>query len=151
MARVNKGSRSFTCHPHVYPQVEWSIPALTLSCRVSLHSGWYSLPSCWGWRLSWPGWLGEILRWFAHPKTVIHPSICRSSQELNLWLANRKSNALATRPPCHLTRLVTHLNLVHEFHCWQCCLPWQPLCHRQCTITAMPSSTPHSTIHTMTK
>jgi len=22
MARVNKGSHSFTCHPHVYPQVE---------------------------------------------------------------------------------------------------------------------------------
>ena len=23
-----------------------------------------------GRRLSWPGWLGEILRWFAHPTTV---------------------------------------------------------------------------------
>jgi len=22
MARVNEGSHSFTCHPHVYPQVE---------------------------------------------------------------------------------------------------------------------------------
>jgi len=29
MARVNEGSHSFTCHPHVYPQVEWTIPAFT--------------------------------------------------------------------------------------------------------------------------
>jgi len=29
MARVNKGSHSFTCHPHVYPQVEWTVPAFT--------------------------------------------------------------------------------------------------------------------------
>ena len=28
MARVNEGSYSFTCHPHVYPQVEWTMPAL---------------------------------------------------------------------------------------------------------------------------
>jgi len=42
MARVNKGSHSFTCHPHVYPQVEWTIPAFygllggTLLCRPSV-------------------------------------------------------------------------------------------------------------------
>ena len=24
-------------------------------------------------RLSWPEWLGEILSWFAHPKTVTLP------------------------------------------------------------------------------
>jgi len=29
MARVNEGSHSFTCHPQVYPQVEWTIPAFT--------------------------------------------------------------------------------------------------------------------------
>jgi len=28
-----------------------------------------------GRKLSWPGWLGEILRWLARPKTVTHPSI----------------------------------------------------------------------------
>jgi len=27
-----------------------------------------------GRRLSWPGWLGEILRWFARPKMVTHTS-----------------------------------------------------------------------------
>jgi len=29
MVRVNEGSHSFTCHPHVYPQVEWTVPAST--------------------------------------------------------------------------------------------------------------------------
>jgi len=30
MARVNEGSHSFTCHPHVYQQVELVISAYTL-------------------------------------------------------------------------------------------------------------------------
>jgi len=42
MARVNEGSHSFTCHPHVYPQVEWSIPALLPSNRASPHFDRYS-------------------------------------------------------------------------------------------------------------
>jgi len=25
MARVNEASHSFTCHPHVYPRMEWTI------------------------------------------------------------------------------------------------------------------------------
>jgi len=29
MAHVNEGSHSFNCHPHVYPQVEWTMPAFT--------------------------------------------------------------------------------------------------------------------------
>jgi len=29
MALVNEGSYSFTCHPHVYPQLERTIPAFT--------------------------------------------------------------------------------------------------------------------------
>jgi len=42
MALVNEGSHSFTCHPHVYPQVEWTIPAFILpSRRASPHFGWY--------------------------------------------------------------------------------------------------------------
>jgi len=27
--RVNEESHSFTCHPHVYPQMEWAMPAIT--------------------------------------------------------------------------------------------------------------------------
>jgi len=29
MALVDEGSHCFTCRPHVYPQVEWAIPAFT--------------------------------------------------------------------------------------------------------------------------
>ena len=65
MVCVNEGSRSFTCHPHVYPQVKWTIPvftpqpqSITALCLVLI-----SRPAE-GRRLSWPGWLGEILRWF---------------------------------------------------------------------------------------
>jgi len=36
MARVNEGSHSFTYHPHVYPQVEWTIPwYLPCVCRFN--------------------------------------------------------------------------------------------------------------------
>ena len=66
MARVNEGSHSFTCHPHVYPQVEWTISAFTPQPQ-SITALWLVLISrpAEGRRLSWPGWLGEILRWFA--------------------------------------------------------------------------------------
>jgi len=42
MARVNKGSHSFTCHPHVHPQMKWAILPLLPSLIASLHIGWYS-------------------------------------------------------------------------------------------------------------
>ena len=48
-------------------------------------------------RLSWPGWLSEILRWFSYAKTVAHSSICRGGQELNLRPSSCESNALTTR------------------------------------------------------
>jgi len=65
MARVNEGSLSFTCHPHVYSQVEWNIPAFTPQPQ-SITALWLVLIShpAEGRRLSWPGWLGEILRWW---------------------------------------------------------------------------------------
>jgi len=59
MTRVNTRSHSFTCHPHVYPQVEWAIylPLLP-SCRAShaLRPVLISHPAE-GRRLSWPGWV----------------------------------------------------------------------------------------------
>jgi len=65
MARVNEESHSFTCHPHVYPQVDWTIPAFTPQPQ-SITARWLvriSRPAE-GRRLIWPGCLGEILRWF---------------------------------------------------------------------------------------
>jgi len=66
MARVNEGSHSFTCHSHVCPQVEWTIPAF-IPQPQSITALWLVLISrpAEGRRMSWPGWLGEILRWFA--------------------------------------------------------------------------------------
>jgi len=45
-------------------QIEWAIKILTELWLVLV-----SRPAE-GRRLSWPGWLGEILRWFARKKTV---------------------------------------------------------------------------------
>jgi len=103
MACVNKGSHSFTCHPHVYPQVEWSAPAFNPQLQ-NVAALWLVLISrpTEDRRLSWPGWLGEILRWFARPKTVTDPSICHSSRKVNPRPSSHESNALTTRLPSHL-------------------------------------------------
>jgi len=47
---------------------------LLLICRASRTLADTDFPSPEGRRLSWPGWLGEILSWFARPKTVIRCS-----------------------------------------------------------------------------
>jgi len=52
MARVNEGSRSFTCHPHVYPQVEWTIPAFTVQPSPHFGRCSFSVP------LRVEGWVG---------------------------------------------------------------------------------------------
>jgi len=98
MARVNDGSHSFTCHPDVYPQVEWTIPAFTPQSQ-SVTALWLVLISRPDERrrLSWPGWLGEIPRSCTRPKTVIHPSSSRGGRESNSRPSSRKSNALTTR------------------------------------------------------
>ena len=63
MTVVNEKSHSFTCHPHVYPQVEGAIPAFTAQPQSDT-TFWLVLISYLadGRRLSWPGWNGEILR-----------------------------------------------------------------------------------------
>jgi len=75
MARVNEGSHSFTCHPHVYPQVEWTIHAFTPQPQ-SMTALWLVLISrpTEGKRLSWPRWLGEILQWGGLSAEDGHPS-----------------------------------------------------------------------------
>jgi len=60
---------SFTCHPHVYPQIEWAIPAFKPEPQ-SITALWLVLISR---RLSWPGWLGEILRWFVRRRQSPNP------------------------------------------------------------------------------
>jgi len=55
-----------------------------------------------GRRLSWLGWLGEILRWFVRPKTVTHPGISRGGQELNPRPMSGETNVITTRQPGHV-------------------------------------------------
>ena len=100
VARVNDGSHRFTCHPHVYPHVEWTIPVLTPQLQT-VAAFWLVLKShpAEGKRLSWPGWFGEILRLFARPKTVIHPSTSRGGRESNSRPSSRKSNDYHYRLP----------------------------------------------------
>jgi len=60
---VLMGDHSFTCHPHVYPQVEWTIPAFTPHPH-SITALWLVFISCpaKGRRLSWPGQVWMIDR-----------------------------------------------------------------------------------------
>jgi len=54
MARVLKGSHSFTCTPHVNPLMEWTIPAVAFPVEAGTH-----LPTLQGWKaeLALGGWL----------------------------------------------------------------------------------------------
>jgi len=58
MARVNEGSHTFTCNPHVYPQVEEAIAAFTPQPE-NITALWPVLISrpAEGRRLSLPGWM----------------------------------------------------------------------------------------------
>ena len=59
MAHVTR-NHSFTCQPHVYPHVEWTIPAFNPSCSVT--ALWLVLISrpAESRRLSWPRVVGPI-------------------------------------------------------------------------------------------
>jgi len=98
MARDNKGSHSFTSHLHVYPRT------FTLQLQ-RITTVWLVLIShtTEGRRLSWRGWFDEILRWFARPKTVIHPSTSHGGWESNSQPSSRKSSTLTTRLLSHPT------------------------------------------------
>jgi len=54
MARVLKGSHSYTCTPRIYPLTEWTIPAFASPAETGTH-----LPTPEGWKaeLSLGGWL----------------------------------------------------------------------------------------------
>jgi len=88
MARVNEGSHSFTCHPHVYPQVEWTIPAFTPQLQ-SITAFWlvYSFPV----RSTWQGAVTVLFGWVGNRRSGflfgVSKSICpakKSSDEVAL-------------------------------------------------------------------
>jgi len=54
MARVFKGSHSFTCTPCVYPLTEWIIPAFAFPAEAGTH---LLTPEGWKAELTLGGWL----------------------------------------------------------------------------------------------
>jgi len=63
LCQMLMGSHSFTCHPHVYPQVERTILPLLPSRRASLQFSWYSFSvpcRVEGW-VGLGGWLTEAV------------------------------------------------------------------------------------------
>jgi len=57
MARVLKGSHSFTCIPGVHPLTEWTIPVFAFPAQAGTH-----LPTPEGWKAELAlvaGWLGS--------------------------------------------------------------------------------------------
>ena len=98
MACVNERSQSFTCHPHVYPQVVWTTPAFTPSHRVSppLADTHFTVPRrTEGW-VDLGGWLHTKIKcrreW--NPDMVIHSSTNRAQRRLTSLI---KTNVLPLR------------------------------------------------------
>jgi len=88
---------------HTFIHIGTSHPAFTPQpqCITAHGLGLISRPADMGRRLSWPGCLAEILRWFARPKTVTHQSISRGGRESNSPISSRESNAVTTGLPNH--------------------------------------------------
>jgi len=117
MAHVNKGLRSFTCHPRIYPQVEWTVPAFTPQPQ-SITALWLVLISrpAEGRRLSWRGWLGEILKWFIRWRRSPIPVLTGPDRVTSLIRP-------ATLPPPHTATLgplnAPNVNCSGKIFCWR--------------------------------
>jgi len=115
MARVIEGSHSFTCHPHVYPQVEWTIPAFTPQPQ-SITALWLVLISrpAEGRRLSWPG-------------SVIDAQVPSTTQTHATVHGRPKKHILSTVHHCRMCSsywstlyFAISLFMVHQVW-WRCC------------------------------
>jgi len=91
MACINEGSHSFTCHLHVYPQVEWTALPLLSSHRASPHFGRYTFSIPVRVKAELVSVAGHKPRWSTHPQTVTHPSTNRAGRRVTLVI---ESNAL---------------------------------------------------------
>jgi len=103
MSRVNEGSHSFTSNPHmhVYPQVEWTIPAFSPSHRASTHFGRYSfsVPL----RVTELAWVAGYM-WFTSQQTVTHLSTNRARRRVTSLIETNalKPSRQAAKPYIHL-------------------------------------------------
>jgi len=128
MARVNEGSHSFTCHPHVYPQMEWVMPAFTPQPQ--------SIIALWLVRISRPlrvgGWVGLGVAWWntemvCPPKTFTHPSTNRARRRATslirpttLPLRHAATNSVRytlSMLPHYLGKLEVHIYLLFLKKC----------------------------------
>jgi len=106
MGHVNEGSHSFNCHPHIYPQVEWTMPAFTPQPQsiTKLRLVLICHPVE-GRRLSWPGWLDEILRWFVRRRRSPIPVVTGPDIE---YFVDTPNDVTAT--PCRHRDVPQHNN-----------------------------------------
>jgi len=122
MARVNEGSHSFACHPHVYPQVEWTIPAFNLQPQ-SVAALWLVLISrpTKGRRLSWPG--GCLVKyWGSLPAQRRSPILVFVVAARN-WTCNHWVACPTPSPRDYRATYITHpVSAVNIFLEWQMCL-----------------------------
>jgi len=86
------------------------IPAFTLQPQ--------SIAALWLVLISRPGWLGEILRWLARPKTVADPSTSRGIELATIESrVGRPAHALdSTKPPTQCAHGVQTMR-TDAFHC----------------------------------
>jgi len=118
MAHVND---SFTCHPHVYLQVEWTMPAFTPQLQ-SITALWLVLIShpAEGRRLSWPGWLGKILRWFVRRRWSPIPVLTGPDVEQLRWYVQQRYRYATTetfpKPVSGLGMEKQNLSLTQQKH-----------------------------------
>jgi len=61
MTRVVNGSQSFTCHPRVHPQMDWTIPVFAFPAETGSH---VATPE---------GWKAELARWVS---CTVHALLC---------------------------------------------------------------------------
>ena len=96
MARVLKGSHSFTCTPRVHPLTEWTIPAFTFPAKAGTR---LRTPEGLKAELASGGWLvtywNKCLAPGIEPGTVAHLSTNTARHRLTLLI---EANALTTMP-----------------------------------------------------
>jgi len=101
MARVNEGSHSFIGHPHVYPQVEWTISAF-IPQPQSITALWLVLISV---PLRVEGWVG-LSGWLqtevVYPPADSHPSQTNRRRVTSLIETNRLPLSQAAITTCLL-------------------------------------------------
>jgi len=118
MARVLKGSHSFTCTPRVHPLTEWTIPAFVFPAEAGTH-----LPTQKGWKAELStGWLQteiDVRHWELNPDTVAHLSTNRAWRRLTSLI---EADASSTTPD-HRSFVFSPREITFDYLRWYCNAP----------------------------